>query len=622
MRALAGFTLWAGFGAAAQAQLPAMTAETAFKNYQPKQKGVNVTTPTPDQWANLKVEPIPGKADPKTPMGYIVRDSVSNKPVRQFVSYDGKSFNIIAYYLEGAEAYREVFPPQPTEPYQFRWLGANGTKWGIDRDRDLKVDEWVVISPEELSQELLQAVLTKDTKRAEALTVTKANLDSIGVTGAKATELLDRAANVGKKVGEAADALKATPAAKWDHLQLGIPQTLPADAIGARDDLVSHKTGTVMVEDGMNPKVLQTGELVQVGRAWKIVDGPSAGGGNVAAGGGVGPVITDKIKDLVNTLDKIDQNAPNPPTAAAIGAYNARRAEVLEQIVAKLDAKDGETWTQLLVDSLSAAAEGEKLDGKHLVRLKQFKEALAKGPNTALASYTAFRYMVTENSITLANAPPGTLPEIQTKWRAALEEFIKAFPKADDTPEATLRLGMAYEFLNTKEGDAKAKEWYQTLAKNHVGHAHAAKAMGAIRRLESDGKPLELTGPTLTGSPFNATSMSGKVIVVYYTASWSSSLEADAKKLKALVKEYGAKGLELVTVCLDNDAKVAAQTVATVGLPGTHLHTAGGLDGSPLAAHYGVFVVPHLIVVGKDGKIVNRNAQATNLDDEVKKLLP
>ena len=119
-----------------------------------EQPGVEVSTPTPAQVPQCKVETIPNKNDPKTPLGYVVRDP-AGKPVRQFVSYDGKNYNIVAFYVDGVEAYREVYPPAAGEPYQFRWLGPNGTKWGLDRDRDGKIDEWVVISPEEVSQELL-----------------------------------------------------------------------------------------------------------------------------------------------------------------------------------------------------------------------------------------------------------------------------------------------------------------------------------------------------------------------------------------------------------------------------------------------------------------------------------
>ncbi|MBA4190068.1 MAG: hypothetical protein C0467_18950 [Planctomycetaceae bacterium] len=622
MRAVAGFSLWAGFGSVAQAQLPAVTVDDAFK-VQPRQKGVSIAAPTPDVVARCTVAAIPNPKDQKSPMGYVVRDA-SGRPVRQFVSYDGKSYNIIAFYVEGAEAYREVYPPAPNEAYQFRWLGANGTKWGLDKDRDGTIDEWVVMSPEELSQELLQAVLTNDAKRAAALTLNKANLDAVGLAGGEAQRLLERAGGVPARVAKANTDLKSPPTSEWMHLQLGVPQATPADAIGTREDLVFHKAGTVLVRDGANNKSMQTGEIVQVGRAWKLVDGPSVGVAEVSTGGS--ELLFDGIKDLVAQLNDLDQKGPANNTIPGIAAHNAKKAEILELIVARVPPTAAEklrdTWTKLLLDSLSSAAEVEKPDGKHISRMKQFRDAFGGKPG-AIGSYAWFHYLITENSIALREVTGSGLAAVQEKWRAALEDFVKANAKAEEAPEAMLRLGMAFEFMNTKEGDAKAKGWYEQLGKNYPGHPHAVKATGAVKRLEAEGKPLEIAGTNLaSGQPFNVATLKDKAVVVYYCANWSSTLPDDAKKLKALVKEYGAKGLELVIVCLDNDAKAATQTVAAHELPGTVLHAPGGLDASPLAAQYGIIVVPHIFVAGKDGKVVNRNAQAANLDDEVKKLLP
>lgn len=616
-RALAGFTLWAGVGLTAQAQLPAVTPESAFK-VMPRQPGVNVTTPTPDQVPQCKVEPIPGKDN--KPMGYVVRDPLG-RPVRQFVSYDGKTFNIIAFYVNGIEAYRETYPPQAGEPYQFRWLGPNGSKWGVDRDRDGRVDEWVVLSPEELSQELFAAVLTKDTKRAEAIVINRGNLDSLGLPAADAQKLLDRAAGAARRVTDVAEALKLSSSAQWVQVGLAAPQAVPADAFNppARDDLIAHKNGTILVQDGKDTKFLQTGEMVQVGRAWKLVDGPSTGLEASGGGGGPAPSVPEAVRGLLAKLQEVDTAFPNPPTPEAIAAHNARRVELLEQIVAKLDARDQETWLKLLADGLSAASEGEKADGKHISRLKQLRDSLAKGPNQPLAAYVSFRYLVAENSIALATTEGG-FDVVQAKWRTNLEEFVTTYPTSDEAPEAMLRLGMAFEYL--KDGESKAKEWYGKLARQFPRHPHAAKAAGAIKRLECEGKPLELVGPNLAnGQMFNAAGLQGRVVVVYYCASWSRSLADDAKKLIALEKEYGPKGLVIVTVCLDTDARTAAQTVTAHKIPGTHLHSPGGLDASPLASSYGIMVVPHVFVAGKDGKIVNRNAQAATVEEDVKKLL-
>ncbi|HJZ55045.1 MAG TPA: TlpA disulfide reductase family protein, partial [Gemmataceae bacterium] len=179
------------------------------------------------------------------------------------------------------------------------------------------------------------------------------------------------------------------------------------------------------------------------------------------------------------------------------------------------------------------------------------------------------------------------------------------------------------EYAAGKEGEAKAKHWYEQLAKNYAGHPNAARALGALKRLDSEGKPLELQGPVIgTNQPFAAAQMNGKVVVVYYWASWVTTLEQDAKKLKELVATYGPKGLEVVTVCLDDDPQAGLKAIQAVQLPGTHLHQRGGVDASPLAIGYGIHMPPHAFVVGKDGKVVNKNAPVLTLDGDLKPLMP
>ncbi|HEX4611999.1 MAG TPA: TlpA disulfide reductase family protein [Urbifossiella sp.] len=623
MRVLAALALWAGFGVVAVAQPPTVEKVLEIK---PRHPGVAVTTPTPEQAARYRVDPIPNPKTPGANLGFVVRDA-DGRPVRQLVSYDGKGYNIVAFYLNGQEAYREVYPPSPTEPYQFRWLGPNGGKWGVDRDRDGRIDEWLVISPEEVSQEVLAAVMARDPKRLEALLPTEDDLKGLGLPPAELARIKEKAAGAQKRLAAAAEALKLSPEARWVHLELGVPNTTPQDAFGGKDDMVVHRNGTVLIEDKGKTHFLQTGELIQVGRKWRCVEGPAAGPGAVIADGGPstpGPVVNDKIRELVVQLDEIDRKeAPNPPAQPALSQYYAKRAGVLEQIVQKLDPADRADWTRLLVDSLAAATEGGTVGSPAHQRFKQWKDQLVGlGPQSPLGAYASFRLLVAENGMALAGAKTGPeLQKVQDGWRTGLEAFVKAHPNAEDSGEAVLRLGMANEFLG-KDGEPKAKEWYTALTTTYKTHPHAAKAAGAIRRLESEGKALELTGTTLDGQPFSAGSLSGKVVAVYYWASWSSTLADDARKLRDLEKTFAPKGLALVTVCLDDDAKTAAAAVQSAQLPGTHLHAAGGLDRSPLAAGYGIMVVPHIMLAGKDGKVTNRNAQLATLEDELKRLMP
>lgn len=625
MRVLATLTLWAGLGLTAMAQPPAISVQQAFDT-KPRQPGIAVNTPAPDQIARHKVDPI--KGDKGQVIGYVVRDA-EGKPVRQFVSYDGKNFNIVAFYTNGQEVYRETYPPpppppQPPQAFQFRWLGPNGGKWGLDHDRDGKIDEWFAISPEEASQELLGAVLSRDPKRLEALLPTEANLKAIGLSAAEVKRIREKTAAAVNRLGEAANALKLSTDAKWIHLELGIPQTTPADAFGGQEDHIVHRNGTILIQDGKETKFLQTGELMLIGRAWKLVDGPTAGPGSVDAAANAGnndaPIVTDEIKLFVEQLDALDKTPPARPEQMA--EYYTKRSAVLEQIVQKLKPEQQAGWAKLLIDNLERSAESGAEGNPAHVRLKQLKEAFAAAPQNPLGPFAAFRLISAENGIAMVKAKTGAeINAAQEKHRTALEAFISAYPKSEDAGDAVMKLAMSHEFAGGKESEAKARQWCETLLKNYAGHHHAAKAAGIIKRLDSEGKPFELAGTNMaTGQPFTMQQVNGKAVVVFYWATWSGSLADDVKKLKEVAAAYGPKGLEIISVSLDDDAKAAGEMIQKAGIPGTHLHAPGGLDRSPLATGYGILIAPHLFVVGKDGKVVKRAAEFATLEDDVKKL--
>lgn len=607
-RLLAGLTLTAGLSGTAWAQLPALTVEKALAQ-KPRQEGVNVSTPSP---AGCRIDAIPHPKQSGSVVGYIVRDA-QGRPLRQFVSYDNKHFNIVSFYLDGQEAYREIDSNLDGVPDQYRWLGSNGSKWGIDRDQDGRIDGWAVLSPEEASQELLAALVTRDSKRFSALLPGKEELENLTLPPTEANRIRTALSGAMPKFEEAAKSLNLSTATHWMHVELPIPQVIPADAFGGKDDLVSYKTGMIVLEDKGQTQFVQTGELMLVGRVWKFIDGPSSGIG----GGNVPGLEIDLIKAEIAELDAHDKTAIHATTPESQAAYSLQRAQILGKIVAKLPPDKQDIWLRQQIDSLTNAAESGKLPGG-VNPLEQLKGIASKLPaNSPLAAYVAYRILLAENAQALANGEAVTAAA-QDKWRANLEAFISKHRNAEDAPDAMLRLAMAFEFLG-KEGEAKAKQWYEDLARSYPQHAYAAKAAGAIRRLDAEGQPLDLQGTTIGGQAFSASQLSGKALIVYYWASWSSNLADDAQKLKNLLAIYGSKGVELVTVNLDDDAKLALEAANRVGLPGLHLHMPGGLERSPLATAYGITVVPHLFVTDKSGKVINRNAQVSTLEDDLKK---
>src|SRR5262249_32871572 len=99
--------------------------------------------------------------------------------------------------------------------------------------------------------------------------------------------------------------------------------------------------------------------------------------------------------------------------------------------------------------------------------------------------------------------------------------------------------------------------------------------------------------------------------------------ERDFDTLNRLLKAH-AKDMELVCVCLDDSAATAVQFLQKAQVPAVHLFQASpdgiGLN-SPLATSYGINGLPHLFLVGRDGRVVNRTLQVGDLADELRKAL-
>ena len=101
-----------------------------------------------------------------------------------------------SYYLDGQEVYREIDTNGNQIPDQFRWFGAGGMRWGVDVNQDGTIDGWQQISAEEVSQEVLRAVATKNLARLQALVLSDRELKSLELSPAEATRIRDSIAKI------------------------------------------------------------------------------------------------------------------------------------------------------------------------------------------------------------------------------------------------------------------------------------------------------------------------------------------------------------------------------------------------------------------------------------------
>ena len=604
---------------------PAAAPPTAAQmlQFKPKQPNVLISTPSDSELPACKVELIKGQklANGKTASGWLMKDP-QGRPLRRFFDTDGDNqIDVWSYYLNGEESYREVDSNLNGKVDQYRWLGVNGTKWGVDINEDGRIDTWKIISAEEVSQEVLAAVMTRDFPRLQALMITKAELDALELPESESIRIKNKMAQAGNKFQAiTAGLIKLNEKTKWVHLETGIPECIPADTLGGKVDMIRHKNGTILYSDGDKVNdFLQTGELILVGRAWRVIEAPATGNAaqNAQAGSTGGVEVPDSIKALVEKLKPLDDRYKDARSPGAVIEYNLARGEILEQIVAVLTDKNRDDWMKQVADCYSTAAQNG--DKSALPRLAKIRATLTKeNPGSNIAAYVAYREMSAEYALKLTVIKPEEMPKMQEEWKERLAKFVQDYATAEDAPDAVMQLGMVNEFIGK---ETEAKNWYAHLVKHYEKNSMAPKAAGAIRRLGLEGQEFELVSQTLGAkNNFDIKSLKGKITVVYYWASWNSQCISDFAKIKEVMAKYSAKGVDLVCVNLDNGPGEAIKFLQSTPVPGTHIYQDGGLD-SPLAVGYGIMVLPNTFVVGADGKVTSRNSQVATLDEELKKLV-
>ena len=121
------------------------------------------------------------------------------------------------------------------------------------------------------------------------------------------------------------------------------------------------------------------------------------------------------------------------------------------------------------------------------------------------------------------------------------------------------------------------------------------------------------------GRKVSSTEMKGKVGVISTWASWNYPSTDIQRKLRRLQRKYPTS-LSLVSICLDGAKKEVQQRVDRDTLDWAVIWD-GMLFQTPLVQQLGLLVVPSMIVVNKQGKIVARDLEPNKVEEEIEKLL-
>lgn len=614
---------------AANAETPSV--EQALK-LAPVQKNAEYDRVTPEEAAKctIKAEKQGGET------GWIVRDA-AGQMLRRFADTNGDNVvDLWCYYQSGIEVYRDIDSQKNgSKADQYRWLNTAGSRWGLDSDENGVIDSWKQISAEEVTAEAVAALAAGDAARFTRLLLTKEEAASLGLGAERAAELETRLAVAPKAFAEQAKAQKTLSAAtKWLHFGGSRPGVVPAGTDGSTDDIVVYENVLAMVDtDGKDGQV-QIGTLVRVGDNWRLIDAPTlpAAGEQLASTGfffqpslpprteGSTEAATgapsDAVQKLLDELQNIDDALAKAGTPEEQNGINEQRSTLLEQLAAaSTSAEDRAQWIRQLADTASAAVQAGSYTGG-AERLKALSDKLAQeGTDEELAAYVEFRYLMADYGAAVQKENVD-FPAVQTKWLESLEKFVEAHPKSPDAAEAMLQLGIAQEYAGQ---DEEAKSWYQKIVTDFPSAGNSAKAAGAVRRLNSVGKPMTLRakGANVNGV-VDVAAFKNKYVLVHYWATWCEPCKNDLEEIQDLIARFGgSKSFAAVGVNLDGKQEDLAAFLKQNRLSWPQVFEPGGLD-SRLANEMGILTLPTMILIDPKGNVVNRNAQLNDVEKLLK----
>ncbi len=596
----------------------------------PMQKGVDFDRPTDAEAAKctISAQRVPGRA------GWIVADP-SGMLLRQFVDTNGD--NVVdqwSYYKDGLEVYRDIDGNFNGKADQYRWFHTAGGRWGTDGNEDGRIDAWRTISAEEVTAEVVAALATRDAGRFARVALTEAELKSLGLGPERAKELSEKVKGLAAKFNELAGRQKVvTGTTTWAQFSGSRPGLVPAGTDGSTKDLQVYENVVAVVQTGDEHAQVQIGTLIQVGNVWRVIDLPvpvSNSREQLASSGfffrsplenqaptapAAGP--DEKTQELLTQLEQLDAAASQATSLEAQARYNARRADLLEEMAAQADSAENRAmWLRQLADTVSAAVQsGGYPDG--VQRLSSLSETLRKSKaDQELAGYVRFRQLTAEYGLAI-QAPNVDFVKVQGEWLKSLEQYVSEYPKNPDAAEAMLQLAIAHEFAGQEE---QCKQWYGRIVAEFPSSAAAKKAAGAQRRLESVGKSISLKGKSPSGEVIDLAAYRGKVVLIQYWASWCEPCKTDMPTLKDALAKYGRSGFSIIGVNLDSSLQDMANYLSEDRLPWPQIHEKGGLDSRP-ANELGILTLPTMILVDQQGKVVHRNIHVVELDRELKKLI-
>jgi len=124
----------------------------------------------------------------------------------------------------------------------------------------------------------------------------------------------------------------------------------------------------------------------------------------------------------------------------------------------------------------------------------------------------------------------------------------------------------------------------------------------------------------LEGEPISIEAYRGKVVLVDFWAVWCGPCVAEMPNVKKVYEKYKDKGFDIIGISLDSDETSLRNYLNENEIPWRQVFSGKGWQ-SPVAQQYGIYSIPNMWLIDKEGKLLSNKARGEKLESMVAKAL-
>ena len=295
---------------------------------------------------------------------------------------------------------------------------------------------------------------------------------------------------------------------------------------------------------------------------------------------------TVDLKDAIKELD----------AAVAEDDFVALRVEEFVQMISDLDEDEGAAFFERTIQSFRASDSDAR---KHVVNCLSIRRAGEKGKDELKDAIKNLDAAVAENDY----------------FAQRVGEYAKLISMYDKG-ESSAFLKRTFQAFQASESDVRKKI--------------AEELAPQFRFADLVGNEMIFEGVYDDGSEIDWKSYRGKVVLVDFWATWCGPCVAEIPNVLELYKKYHDAGFDVVGYSLDDDLDALEKFEKERNLPwrtgvrklSLEANQKDGKTFTDIAKYYGINAIPTMVLVDKDGKVLDTNARGEHLKELLEKAFP